>query len=135
DYRGGVAWFHNLGASLGGESPGAFAEFNMDGVFLSRFQNNFITYWQARPGYRLPQFGIWRAQLFWNANVTFDRRREYYANFVEFGPGFRFRLPNLSPPLDVTISVLRGVYLVNLFNPGKPNFYDLRVGLWYSVAR
>ncbi|MBI3695543.1 MAG: tetratricopeptide repeat protein, partial [Acidobacteria bacterium] len=66
DYRGGVAWFRNLGASLGGESPGAFAEFNMDGVFLSRFQNNFITYWQARPGYRLPQLGIWRTQLFWN---------------------------------------------------------------------
>ncbi|HYM11749.1 MAG TPA: tetratricopeptide repeat protein [Bryobacterales bacterium] len=135
DYRGGVSWFRNMGASLGGESPGAFAELNVDSVFLSRFQDNVITYWQMRHGYRLPQWGFLRSQLFWNTNVTFDRRSDYYANFVEFGPGFRFRVPHVSPPVDLTISALRGVYLINLYNPRRPNYYDLRIGLWYSFAR
>jgi len=135
DYRGGLSWFRSFGATLGGESAGPFAELNVDAVFLSRFQDNVISYWQMRHGYRLPPLGMLRSQLFWNTNVTFDRRREYYANFTEFGPGVRFRVPLLSPPLDMTISGLRGVYLINLFNPRKPNYYDLRVGLWYSVAR
>lgn len=134
DYRGGVSWFRNMGASLGAENPGLFAELNVDAVFLSRYANNVISYWQMRYGYRLPQLGWLRSQLFWNSNITFDRRREYYANFVEFGPGLRFRVPGVHPPLDLTISALRGVYLINDFNPRKPNYYDLRVGLWYSVA-
>ena len=135
DYRGGLAWYRNLGASLGGETAGSFAEFNVDSVFLSRFASNVITYWQMRQGYRFPQVGWLRSQLFWNTHLTFDRRRQYYANFSEFGPGFRFRIPGLSPPLDLTISALRGVYLINQFNPRKPTYYDLRIGLWYSVAR
>jgi len=134
DYRGGLAWSRSFGASLGGESPGFMAELNVDSVFLSRFQNNLINYWQMRHGYRLPQLGPVRSQIFWNSNVTFDRLRQYYANFAEFGPGVRFRIPHVSPPLDVTVSGLRGVYLVNEFNPRKPNYYDLRVGIWYSVA-
>lgn len=135
DYRGGVAWFRNLGASLGVETSGPFAETSFDGVFLSRFRNNVIAYWQARPGWRLPTLGWLRSQVFWNAHVTFDRRREYYANFVEFGPGFRFRVPRVRPPLDISISALRGVYLINEANPRRPNYYDLRIGLWYSAAR
>jgi tetratricopeptide (TPR) repeat protein len=134
DYRGGLSWFRNLGASLGGAEAGPFAEFNTDAVFLSRYQNNVITYFQSRQGYRLPNLGWLRTGLLWNSNVTFDRRREYYANFVEFGPGVRFRVPGISPPMDVTISGLRGVYLLNQFNPRRPNFYDLRIGLWYSMA-
>ena len=135
DYRGGVAWSRHWGASLGGEFPGPFAECNADGVFLSRYGNNLITYAQTRLGYRVPQLGWLRSQLFWNAHVTFDRRGHYYANFAEFGPGLRFRLPRVSPPLDVTISALRGAYLINHLNPRRPNYYDLRIALWYSLAR
>ncbi|MBI3665563.1 MAG: tetratricopeptide repeat protein [Acidobacteria bacterium] len=134
DYRGGLAWFQKLGATLGGESAGLFAEFNDDAVFLSRFHGDVINYWQTRQGYRLPQLGGLRSQIFWNGHVTFDRNREYYANFVEFGPGLRFRVPGVSPSLDLAISALRGVYIDNKFNPRRPNYYDLRVGLWYSVA-
>ena len=134
DYRGGLSWFRNLGASFGGAEAGPFEEFNTDAVFLSRYQNNVITYFQSRQGYRLPNLGWLRMGLLWNSNVTFDRRREYYANFVEFGPGLRFRVPGISPPMDITISGLRGVYLLNEFNPRRPNYYDLRIGLWYSMA-
>jgi hypothetical protein len=83
----------------------------------------------------LPDLGPLRLQLLWNAHLTLDRRREYYANFVEHGPGLRFRVPGISPPVDVTVSGLRGSYLVNRFNPRPPNYYDLRVALWYSVSR
>jgi len=123
DYRGGLAWARNLGASLAAERTGLFSEFNADAVFLSRFQNNLITWWQMKQGWRL------RAplQLFWNTNVTFDRRREAYANFVEVGPGFRFRLPWRA---EVTVSGLRGHYFFD-----RPDYYDLRIGLWLAAAR
>ena len=124
DYRGGLAWFRNVGASLGGESPGLFAEFNADAVYLSRFAHNFITYWQVRHGWRLRV----RGQVFWNTHLTLDRRREVYANFAEVGPGFRFRTPWA---MDVTISGFRGFYLL----PGRAPYYDLRIGLWYAAVR
>jgi hypothetical protein len=123
DYRGGLAWFAHLGKTLGSEAAGPFAEFAADAVFLSRFANNVITYWQMRQGYRMPA----PVQVFWNTNVTFDRYRAPYANFVEYGPGFRFRLPRLA---DVTVSGLRGRYLLE-----RPPYYDLRISLWYAAAR
>ncbi len=135
DYRGGLMWFRGLGTSLARDRPGSFAEFNADVVYLSRYSRNVIAYWQMRPGWRLPGGARWRSQLFWNVNLTADRRREYYANFAEIGPGYRFRLPQFSRPVDVTVSALRGVYLINAFNPRPPHYYDLRVALWYSLAR
>ena len=135
DYRGGVNWFRGLGANLAPGRRGAFLETNFDGVYISRFEDNLIGYWQLRSGYRLPDRGRLRAQVFWNFNVTTDRNRAYWANFVEFGPGIRFRLPGVSPPMNLDIHFLRGVHLVNDFNPRRPNYYDLRVSLWYSFAR
>ena len=107
----------------------------MDGVYISRFDDNVISYWQLRPGYRLPNRGALKAQVFWNFNVTADRNRAYWANFVEFGPGLRLRVPGVTPPMDFTIHVLRGVHLINKFNPRRPNYYDIRVALWYSFAK
>jgi tetratricopeptide (TPR) repeat protein len=123
DYRGGLAWFGHRGKTLGSEAAGLFAELAADAVFLSRFQNNVVTYWQMRQGYRLPA----PVQVFWNTNVTFDRQRAPYANFVEYGPGFRFRVPRLA---EVTVSGLRGRYLLE-----RPPYYDLRISLWYAAAR
>jgi len=124
DYRGGISWAGFRGASLGGEAAGLFAEANVDAVYLSRFRHNVLAYWQVRPGIRLPRA---RVQLLWNAHATFDRRREDWANFVEYGPGIRFRVPGVSPPLDLTVSALRGLYLL-----GRPPYYDLRIGFWYA---
>ena len=135
DYRGGVNWFRGFGANLAPGRRGAFVETNFDGVYISRFEDNVIGYWQLRPGYRLPDRGRLRAQVFWNFNVTTDRNRAYWANFVETGPGIRFRLPGVSPPMNLDIHFLRGVHLVNEFNPRRPNYYDLRISLWYSFAR
>ena len=135
DYRGGVNFFRGFGANLAPGRRGAFVETNFDGVYISRFEDNVIGYWQLRPGYRLPDRGRLRAQIFWNFNVTTDRNRAYWANFVETGPGIRFRLPGVSPPMNLDIHFLRGVHLVNEFNPRRPDYYDLRISLWYSFAR
>ena len=135
DYRGGVNWFRNKGATLGGREPGTFYEMNVDGVFISRFDNNAIAYGQFRPGYRLPDHGALKAQVFWNFNATVDRNRAYWANYVEVGPGVRLRVPGVTPPMDFMVQVLRGVHLVNEFNPRRPNYWDVRLSLWYSVAR
>jgi Tfp pilus assembly protein PilF len=135
DYRGGLNYFRNFGASLGAPNPGRFAEVNFDAVYLSRFDDNAIAYWQFRPGYRLPGSGDFRAQVFLNFNVTADRNRAYWANYAEFGPGIRIRIPRVDPPMDFTISAVRGVHLANGDNPRRPNYYDIRVGLWYSFAK
>jgi tetratricopeptide (TPR) repeat protein len=135
DYRGGLNFFRNFGASLGGPTSGRFAEVNFDAVYLSRFDDNAIAYWQFRPGYRLPGSGDFRAQLFLNFNVTADRNRAYWANYAEFGPGIRIRIPRVDPPMDFTISAVRGVHLENGDNPRRPNYYDIRAGLWYSFAK
>jgi Flp pilus assembly protein TadD len=134
DYRGGLSWFTSRGATLGGREPGRFLETNADAVFVSRFDNNTIGYLQLRPGYRLPGNGALQAQVFWNFNVTADVKRLYWANFVETGPGLRLRVPGVSPPMDLSISFVRGVHLINDFNPRRPNYFDLRVSLWYSAG-
>jgi tetratricopeptide (TPR) repeat protein len=134
DYRGGLNWFHGRGAHLGGRRSGFFHEINFDGVYVSRFDDDWIAYSQFRPGYRLPTMGAVRAQLYWNFNVTVDRNRAYWANFVETGPGVRLRLGGRDHPLDFSINFLRGVHLINDYNPRRPNYYDLRIGLWYSMA-
>ncbi len=134
DYRGGLSWFESRGASLGGNEPGRFLEANADAVFVSRFENDTIGYLQLRPGYRLPGRGALRAQVFWNFNLTTDVKRLYWANFVETGPGVRLRVPGVSPPMDLSISFVRGVHLVNRYNPRRPNYFDLRVSLWYSAG-
>ncbi len=134
DYRGGLNWFHAGGAFLGSGRRGVFYETNIDAVYVSRFQNDAIAYWQLRPGYQLPGRGRLRTQVYWNLNVTADRNRAYWANFAESGPGVRFRLTGGARPLDLSINALRGVHLINEGNPRGPNYYDLRIGLWYSMA-
>ena len=111
---------------LTGESRGWFAETNDDAVYVRRFENDTLLYLQNRTGYT-----ALRAQFYWNWNVTTDVKTLYWANYVETGPGLRFRVA----PLLFSVNVLRGVYLVNTGNPRGPNFNDLRIGVWYAFSR
>jgi len=134
DYRGGLSYAKGFGHLLTGGSHGRFAETNMDGVFISRFGNDSILYSQNRAGYTLPASetaGV-HAQLLWNLNLTADAHRQYWANYAETGPGLRFRFDN--SPVLFSVNVLRGVYLVNEYNPRRPNYNELRVGLWYAFT-
>ena len=135
DYRGGVAFTRGFGRLLGGEAPGVFFETSTDAVFVSRFQDDVLLYWQNRYGYTLPALGPLEAQLVWNIHLTADTRRQYWANFVESGPGLRWRWRGLPDGLVFSLSILRGVYTRNLNNPRGPNFYDLRAGFAYAVTR
>ena len=121
DYRGGISYANAL------RGPHRlFAETTDDGVFISRFGNDSLLYSQNRTG---RSFGE-SLQLYWNWNATVDAKGEYWANTVETGPGVRFRVN----PLQFTVNFLRGAYLVNQSNPYRPNFNDIRIGVWYAFT-
>ncbi len=122
DYRGGISYAKSF------RGPHRlFTETNDDGVFISRFGNDSLLYSQNRTG---RTFGE-NVQVYWNWNATVDATGEYWANTVETGPGVRFRLN----PLQFTVNFLRGAYLVNESNPYRPNFNDVRIGVWYAFTR
>ena len=137
DYRGGLALARGFGHLLTPSSHGLFAETSDDGLFVSRFQNDMLLYSQNRTGYsmRSAESTGFQAQLYWNWNMTVDAKGEYWANYVENGPGVRFRFHPLPSSMVFSVNALRGDYLVRQGNPRGPVFYDLRVGFWYAFTR
>ncbi len=111
-----------------------FFETTADGVYISHFSNDEINYSQNKIGWT-SIFGPVTMQSFWVANATVDLKRQYWANFVETGPGLRFRMPFMPKSMSLTVSEVRGVYLVNEGNPRRPNFNDLRAGVWYAFTK
>ncbi len=137
DYRGGIAYAKGFGHLMGG-SKGFFFESNEDGVFVSRFQNDMLAYSQNRTGYTFAKTetaALLQAQIYFNFNGTADRLRQYWANYVESGPGVKFRVRSLPKGLLFSVNFMRGVYTVNEYNPRRPNFFDLRAGFWYAFTR
>jgi len=132
DYRGGISFGRAYGHLLGGEKAGAFVENHEDGVYVHRFNRSLLFYTQNKFGYTLIAN---RVQLYWNGNLTADAKLQYWANFVETGPGVRFRWPGLPSPLVFSVDVVRGVHTVNRHNPRRPNFFDIRVGFWYAFTK
>lgn len=133
DYRGGLSTAYGLGHSMASEEGGWFADATIDGVFLSRFGNDFLVYDQMRAGYTLGPKSF-RGQIYWNGNAIVDIRSEYWANFGETGPGIRIHPGGLPPSMFLTVNMLRGAYLINKGNPMRPNFNDFRAGVWYAFS-
>jgi Flp pilus assembly protein TadD len=137
DYRGGVSYARGFG-HLMNRSHGLFLETNDDAVFISRFQDDMLYYSQNRAGYTFASaegLGGLQAQLYWNGNATADRLHQYWANYVETGPGLRFRFRDFPKSLLFSVNFLRGAYTINQDNPRRPNFFDLQVGIWYAFSR
>jgi hypothetical protein len=134
DYRGGVSFLRGWGRGVGAGVRGRLMETGADTVWLSRFQGNVLTYAQTRYGYSWAGES-WQVQVYWNANVTADTRGEYWANFVETGPGLRVRVPGMPRGMVLRADTVRGVMLRNTYNPLGPNFWDVRTGLWYAFSR
>jgi hypothetical protein len=132
DYRGGLSVFRALGTGLRGESAGWFAEGTADGVFMSRFGDDFLVYGQTRLG-RSSGPGWVRTQLYWNTNVIFDARRESWANVFETGPGLRFAAKPMPEAMYASFDVLRGAYLIPSIDR-RPRFHDIRAGVWYAFS-
>jgi Tfp pilus assembly protein PilF len=138
DYRGGVSFVKGWGGLLARGGHGFFAETSDDGLYVSRFNKDMLLYSQNRTGYTFRStegIGDFHAQVFWNWNVTADQLHQYWANYVETGPGVKFRFEAMPQPMMFTFSALRGAYLVNQGNPRRPNFNDVRIGLWYALSR
>jgi len=137
DYRGGISYAKGYGHLLN-SSKGLFFETNDDAVFVSRFQNDMLYYSQNRAGYTFASaegLGGLQEQLYWNGNATADRLHQYWANYLETGPGLRFRFRNLPKSVLFSVNFLRGAYTINLDNPRRPNYFDLRIGIWYAFSR
>ena len=130
DYRGGVSFSRARGSLLGAETPGWFYENHEDGVFVSRFNNTLLLYTQNKMGYT--RGGV---QFYWKANLTSDAKQQHWANFAETGPGLRFRWAKLPPTMAVSVDLVRGVYTINKGNPRRPNFFDVRAGVWYAFTK
>jgi len=134
DYRGGVSFGKGFGHLLNG-SHGLFAETNEDGIFVSRFGNDMLLYSQNRTGYTFAPAETFQSQVYWNYGLTADRAGQYWANFVETGPGVRFRVQSMPKSMVFSVNFLRGAYTINEGNPRKPNYFDLRAGFWYAFTR
>jgi tetratricopeptide (TPR) repeat protein len=117
DYRAGLAGSR----SFRREGSRWNAAANLDALYVSRFDHDFLIYTQTRAGY---------GWVYWNANATLDARRQDWANFVETGPGLRIPLPQ---SMYMTFNALRGRYLID--NPSRrATFNDLRAGFWYAIS-
>lgn len=134
DYRGGLTWSRSGGEGIASKERGLFWETNEDLIYVSRFDHDTLGYTQSRVGYT-PVTPLLQTQFFWNFNATTDIKRQYWANFFELGPGVKFHWTGMPDALTFSASALRGVYLINQGNPRRPNFDDLRVGIWYAFTR
>jgi Tfp pilus assembly protein PilF len=127
DYRGGISVTRNVGKTIQSKSSGWFLASTTDGVFISRFENDFLVYQQARAGYTF-RAGAGRIQLYWNLNLTVDSQRQEWANFIESGPGLRFRTAWMPKAMFVGADWVRGYYFTSA------RFHDLRLGVWYAFT-
>jgi tetratricopeptide (TPR) repeat protein len=122
DYRGGVSY-----GKMISNQRGLFADTADDGLFVSRFGNDTLLYSQNRAGKNIDD----SLQFYWNFNSTLDAKRQYWANTVETGPGARITIDGVR----FSVNWLRGAYLINSGNPYRPNFTDLRIGIWYAFSK
>jgi hypothetical protein len=135
DYRGGLNFAKGFGALLGSPRPGLFYETTADAIYVSRFDKDWMFYWQQRGG-RTFRFGEENSfQALWNVNLVRDVKNQYWANTVELGPGIKVHLSWMPRGLYFATDFLRGVYLTPYYYPKRPNYDDIRVSFWYAATR
>ncbi|HEX3726902.1 MAG TPA: hypothetical protein VHV08_11695, partial [Pirellulales bacterium] len=135
DYRGGLNFAKGFGHLLGSNSNGLFYETTGDAVYVSRYQKDWLFYTQHRAGRTFHVGERTSVQALFNVNYTHDSKNQYWANTLEMGPGIRLRLPGMPPNVYFATDFLRGVYTNNQSNPRRPNYDDIRVGLWYAISK
>jgi tetratricopeptide (TPR) repeat protein len=131
-YRGGVNFAKGFGELLGSSKSGMFYETTADAVYISRFDKDWLLYSQHRAGRTIQLGNGNKLQLLMNANLVKDMKNQYWANAMEFGPGFKIHPSWLPANLYFSADFLRGVYLENEYNPKRPNYYDARLSFWYA---
>ncbi len=120
DLRGGLSFAKSV------HRRRLFAETTDDALYVSRFNKDTLVYSQNRAGWTFSD----SLQAYWNVNGTADVKREYWANTAETGPGIRWS----HDAVQFSVNFLRGAYLVNPSNPYRPNYNDIRIGIWYAFS-
>jgi tetratricopeptide (TPR) repeat protein len=135
DYRGGLNFAKGFGSLLGSRKSGLFYETTVDAVYVSRFDKDWMFYWQQRAG-RTFSFGEGNSfQTLWNMNLVRDVKNQYWANTVEIGPGIKLHMSWMPKGLYFATDFLRGVYLTPYYWPKRPNYNDIRVSFWYAATK
>lgn len=127
DYRGGLSFGRSYGPAIGGE-PGFFVDTSADGLFISRYDRDFLAYVQNRIGYTAGPI-----QLYWNNNFVRDLKGLSWANSAETGPGVRFRWHFMPRSLLFSVNFLRGKYAQPQESRSQ-NYFDVRAGFWYAAT-
>jgi len=135
DYRGGLNFAKGFGQLLGSGTSGMFYETTGDAIYVSRFDKDWLFYSQHRAGRTFHAGESNKFQLLINGNYVRDTKTEYWANSFEFGPGIKIHPAWLPSNLYFSADFLRGVYLDNLYNPRRPNYYDVRLSFWYARTK
>jgi len=144
DYRGGFSYWRGAGPNLSGDqvakhavfSSAQFREVYCDTEYYSRYGNNIIGYFQYKEGFKTPQLGPLRTQVFGLTNLVKDSKGDYYNNVFEVGPGFRTAWQR-HPSLQFYTEFVHGVYLTEgtrTHNYGSPNYNDLRIFFVYAIS-
>jgi hypothetical protein len=131
DFRGGVNFARGFGAANLSSEGGWFATTTVDGVFLSRFDNNTLFYGQNRIGVHAPTKPI---QFYINLNLVGDLKRMDWANYVEIGPGVRWRAPGLPKALYLFADLVYGRHLLKGDSTRARRYTDFRAGVWYAFT-
>ena len=135
DYRGGVNFSKGFGELLGSSKSGMFYETTADAIYVSRFDKDWLFYSQHRAGRTMQLGDENKLQVLVNLNLIRDSKNEYWANALEFGPGFKIHPAWLPANLYFSADLIRGVYLENECNPRRPNYYDARLSFWYARTK
>ena len=135
DYRGGLNFAKGFGSLLGSTKPGFFYETTGDAIYISRFGKDWLFYSQHRAGHTFSLGDDTSFQTLLNFNYVRDSQNQYWANTVEFGPGAKLHLSWMPKNTYFAADFLRGVYTNNDFNPRRPNYFDLRLSVWYAMTK
>jgi len=135
DYRGGANFAKGFGELLGSSKSGLFYETTADAIYVSRFDKDWMFYSQHRTGRTFQLGDGHKLQMLVNGNILKDLKQQYWANTFEFGPGVKYH-PSWLPQNDYfAADMLRGVYFDNLYNPRKPNYWDVRLSFWFARTK
>jgi Tfp pilus assembly protein PilF len=122
DYRGG---FSGQWRKMP-EATGWFVDTTADGLYISRFDKDYLLYSQSRGGFVASR----HIQLYGNGNFTLDVKGQAWANFGEIGPGIRVLGIPVPGSMWVSADLMRGMYLIG----NRAGFTDVRVGVWYAFT-
>jgi Tfp pilus assembly protein PilF len=137
DYRAGLSYGRVVGPTLYSKKPGFFLDVTNDAVYLSRFAQNVLFVNQTKIGYQLPTFHGFYHQPMLATTTVADARGDYVANYVEFGPAYRFGFIKFSR-VYVYAGAFRGAFTTqgrryhNYLH--RPNYTDFRLAVWYAKS-